>query len=580
MPRHQARDRLTIAHRLAQRHNVGIDAMALETPHMAAGAAKAGLHFVRNENAARAADRLDGALQEAGLFRQDAVAGEDRIHDQHGRLDAMALEIGNGGLHIAGEAPGNMGAAAIGGRRRHRADMGAQRDRCAKGRRELRDGIGNAVIGGFGDDDARAARAHLGNAIGQIIRLAARAGQHHVRQIGLYRRQQTFGKFEDGFMQIARVRAQRGDLPGDGFHHIGMTMAQRDHVVVRVEIAAAVGIIEPDALAPHKMKRLLIHQPIGRAQQAAALLDHMRFVGVQFDLAGDEGVDGGAQLPVCLIAGEAGDMVQPGPGKAVVAHDIFAIFRITGGAPFGDQNGNHEPRGDKVEQNRLLCLVQRQHLVKASDNLGGAEQGIGPVGHLIGGRRRDFPHQRGMEYIAKVDDRGNLVGIVRVHQHIAKIIVIMDDLRPQGPELRQSLGLIPRHEALHQPAARWISDTVDHAGQTVGRRDIPQYSVPGGRMRKAFKRLIQSAKGLAKGPALRRRPSGLTERHSGQECQHAQDRSPPVIEHDRHLIGSVKCGHGTRHRQARGMTGQMIENAGLQIDNIAGFGGIRNFQKI
>ena len=56
--------------------------MALEAPHVLAGAAEAGLHLVGDEQAASALDRLDRSLQEARRLGQDAVAGEKRIDDQ------------------------------------------------------------------------------------------------------------------------------------------------------------------------------------------------------------------------------------------------------------------------------------------------------------------------------------------------------------------------------------------------------------------------------------------------------------------------------------------------------------------
>ena len=70
--------------------------MTLKTPKVFAGPAETGLHFVGNEDTARPLDRIDRALQEALRSGQDAVAGEQRIDDQCGRLDAVALQIGDG----------------------------------------------------------------------------------------------------------------------------------------------------------------------------------------------------------------------------------------------------------------------------------------------------------------------------------------------------------------------------------------------------------------------------------------------------------------------------------------------------
>ena len=69
--RQQAGDGLAVAHGLAQGDDVGHEAVALEAPHMLAGAAEAGLHLVGDEQAAGGADRLDRAG-----FRKPAGSGK------------------------------------------------------------------------------------------------------------------------------------------------------------------------------------------------------------------------------------------------------------------------------------------------------------------------------------------------------------------------------------------------------------------------------------------------------------------------------------------------------------------------
>ncbi len=78
--------------------------MTLKSPEMLAGPTEAGLHLVGNEQAACPLDRIDRTPQEARWFREDAVAGEQRIDDQRGRLDAVTLQIGDRRLDVAAEA--------------------------------------------------------------------------------------------------------------------------------------------------------------------------------------------------------------------------------------------------------------------------------------------------------------------------------------------------------------------------------------------------------------------------------------------------------------------------------------------
>ena len=98
-------DRVAVAHRLADRDDVGHDAVALEAPHVLAGAAEAGLHLVGDEQAAGLVDRVHGAgfRKPFGPAKMPSLE-KDRIDDQHGRLDAVALQVGDRRLDVAAEA--------------------------------------------------------------------------------------------------------------------------------------------------------------------------------------------------------------------------------------------------------------------------------------------------------------------------------------------------------------------------------------------------------------------------------------------------------------------------------------------
>ncbi|MNP02565.1 hypothetical protein D3C76_944220 [compost metagenome] len=267
--------------------------MTLEAPHVFAGPAEAGLDLVGDENPASPLDRRDRAPQQTRRLRKDPVAGEQRIDDQRCRLDAMTLHIGYRRLDIAGEACAEIGTfGMVEARRRHQTHVGAEIDRHAERGRELRHRIGEAVIGRLGHDHARAAGAHLGDTVGDVVRLAAGAGQHQMRELGLgHGGEQALGQFEDGVVQIASVGRQRPHLPTDGLGHRRMAMPERGHVVVHVEVTAPLWIDQPHALATHDMQRVLVHQPIGRAEQGVAPLDHGRGCGAQVSTSRDIGID-------------------------------------------------------------------------------------------------------------------------------------------------------------------------------------------------------------------------------------------------------------------------------------------------
>ena len=56
-------ERQPVRDALRHRHDVGLDAVVLDAPHLAAGAAEAGLHLVADEEAAVLADDVDGDLE-------------------------------------------------------------------------------------------------------------------------------------------------------------------------------------------------------------------------------------------------------------------------------------------------------------------------------------------------------------------------------------------------------------------------------------------------------------------------------------------------------------------------------------
>ena len=71
-------------------------------------------------------------------------------------------------------------------------------------------------------------------------------------------------------MQVAGVGAQSGCLRGHGLHHARIAMADDRHIVVGIQIAAAIGIFQPHILTVHRQQRLIVKQAVGRPQYSAA----------------------------------------------------------------------------------------------------------------------------------------------------------------------------------------------------------------------------------------------------------------------------------------------------------------------
>ena len=108
---------MAIAHRLTHRDEVGNESVAGKAPHLFAGAAKPGLHFVGDEEAAGGTYGFDRGTQEAFGIGEYAVAGEDGVDQQPSRTNSILLHV----VERAANVPRKNLAGVIAGRawRRH-----------------------------------------------------------------------------------------------------------------------------------------------------------------------------------------------------------------------------------------------------------------------------------------------------------------------------------------------------------------------------------------------------------------------------------------------------------------------------
>jgi len=106
------------------------------------------------------------------------------------------------------------------------------------------------VIGVVGHDHSAAAGRGAGDAEGEVVRLASRAGEHDVGQLGREEGQQALGIGQDAVVQVAGVRGERRGLLGHRLDNRGVAMADRGDVVVAVEIGEALWVEKMHALRP------------------------------------------------------------------------------------------------------------------------------------------------------------------------------------------------------------------------------------------------------------------------------------------------------------------------------------------
>lgn len=129
------------------------------------------------------------------------------------------------------------------------------------------------MIGEIGDDHAGITAGMLGDADGEIVGLAAGAGEHGMAEMRRKRAEKSFRVVEDDFAEITRVGVERGRLPRQRLDDTWMAMPDRSDVVVGIEILATLGIVEPDAAATHEMDRAAVEGAIGRAEQPGTALE-------------------------------------------------------------------------------------------------------------------------------------------------------------------------------------------------------------------------------------------------------------------------------------------------------------------
>ena len=79
----------------------------------------------------------------------------------------------------------------------------------------------------------------------------------------------------DAFVQVSRVRVEHRRLARDRLDDVRVTMTDVRDVVVRVEIAAAVGVVQPDAFAAHDVQRLVVEKRRAAPEHAKAALEQL-----------------------------------------------------------------------------------------------------------------------------------------------------------------------------------------------------------------------------------------------------------------------------------------------------------------
>ena len=240
--------RVAVAHRLAERDDVGHDAVLGKAPERLADAAEPRLHLVGDAERARRAGAGVRGAEVAGRHGEDAVAREDVVADQERRPVTCLAQPGEGAVDLARDPLRGVAGAERGGA----ADP--RHPRLERGRAELlgrqrRRRRRRAVVGVLRDHGAAVAGDGARDLDRDVVRLAARVDEHDDRELAGQQRREPVGVRGHLVDEVAGVRGQPARLRGERRRHAGVGVPDLRHVVVGVEQPVAVDVGEPDAVA-------------------------------------------------------------------------------------------------------------------------------------------------------------------------------------------------------------------------------------------------------------------------------------------------------------------------------------------
>ena len=135
---------------------------------------------------------------------------------------------------------------------------------------ERADQFAVAVIGCVGAENAALAGGESRHAQRDLVRLGAAAAQDDALDLRAVQRGEAFAELDDGLVQVTAVDVQRRLLACHRLDHARVGVTDAGDVVVHVDVAAAVGVIQVAALAADDVQRVLVEQRGSGAQRAVA----------------------------------------------------------------------------------------------------------------------------------------------------------------------------------------------------------------------------------------------------------------------------------------------------------------------
>ena len=134
------------------------------------------------------------------------------------------------------------------------------------------------MVRALADHHAVVARDRPGDLGRQIVRLRPRADEPARAELLRELRPQALRQLDDLLVQVPRVGVEQAGLGRDGFHDARVAVPHRGDVVVAIEVAAPVGVEEPDPFTAHEMDGLVVEELVGGSKRPASALQEFVFV--------------------------------------------------------------------------------------------------------------------------------------------------------------------------------------------------------------------------------------------------------------------------------------------------------------
>lgn len=137
------------------------------------------------------------------------------------------------------------------------------------------------------------------------------------------------------------------------------------------------------------------------------------------------------------------------------------------------RHAGHKPHGNQVEEDIYFLRLKREFLMKTGSKGASRANRIIHIENGIGAGNCNLCNQHRMDSIPEIDQPGNALAVIVIHQHIPVIGIIVDHLRARKRKLRSDIALETRKEVLDHRAVFRLVDEMQALTRPACMAQIP-----------------------------------------------------------------------------------------------------------